>query len=180
MDIRKEDGITLIEIILAVTIATVLAGIMYFTYLTSARTTSINDQKINYQQNHRLLVTRISPYIRAADEVVIDSTGSNDILRLYYTSPKSDDGGASEYDAIEFGLMATDKMYYQKRNITGGASVWGSRQSFIDDVSTVEFLYHVTRNIITMEIKLTGPDDTYEFTDHFYPRIEDLEVTTTP
>lgn len=148
---KKENGITLVEILLAIALTSVVIAVMISTYTASYRVTDYNSESIGFQEKHRLILTKIGPDVREA--IGIDVASGNETVTI--STPSNGD--------IEYRLF-NEQIRYTFLNT-------GVEHELIDeDVKELEFNF--IDNVLTMRVVIEGDGREYEFTDRFYPRVK--------
>ncbi len=164
--INREEGFTLFEIFIAIAIIGVILSAMLTFYFSSQDVFSFSQERINFQRAQRLIVARISRYIRKAT-YIDDNPSGNDEVRIGYINEGNEDG-------IAFGLDDNGYFYYRKR-ISGS---WGSIEK-IFDMKAKDLSFSFSNNILTISLTLLkeNGDKDYSFANKFFPR---YSVITTP
>ncbi len=174
---KEEKGFTLIEILIAMALSSILVLTVGGAFLASNRVFNYNNEKINIQQEHRVIVNRIAPYIRmsTAPPIIVNGAygSSQDRVRFVFTTINAD----VDYNGIGFGIDGNRRLYYRRRNANTGN--WGNRVAFIDSqVNRFEVDTDINNEMVTITVELSedyqradGNIATYTFVDTFYRRI---------
>jgi type II secretory pathway pseudopilin PulG len=172
MRIRKnESAYILIEVLVSISIVSIIAISVYNTYFSSWHTWNFNQDKINIQQIHRVILARITPYIREAKGV---DTSTGGILRIKFDTKGS---VGSEYNMLEYGVKDNDEFYYRKGYDDGLNESWGNRMSItsteVIKTFNPSFSYDSNEKVVAISLTLSSIDDyvkNYTFTDSLFLR----------
>lgn len=170
-----EAAFTLIEVLLAVAIIALLTTVIYSAFLSSTVVLDFNREKVNIQQDHRIIVDRIAPYIRMAKTVAINNSynSKQDKVRFTFSTIES---GSGNYNGIGFGIKNGGELYYRKRIVDSeGDFNWGNRITFISS-KVNKFELSENNKMITITVELADNDgESYIFVEEFYRRITDSD-----
>ena len=104
---KNNKGFTLLEVMIVILIMGVIVTIVANMNISGFRVWNFNQEKIAIQQSNRVILDRISPYIRSATEII--STGNILEIRIPVISD-----GSKDLHGMEFGLNNNDQFYYRK------------------------------------------------------------------
>lgn len=172
MKYRKEEGFTLIEIILAIAILGMLSIVLYNALYAGQRAYDFQEERINIQQVHRIIIDRISPFIREAVYIDDDPTGDNELIILFNNNLSNND---SDYAGLAYCLNSRNEFSYKKKYAS--TLNWSTIRNSITNVKAknLDFIYN--NGIITMNYILIGKDgQEYNFTNKFYPRYPSINT----
>lgn len=163
MLMKKQEGFTLIEVLLSLTIISIVSFVVYSSYFSAVGVSDYNQDKIDFQQLHRIINLRISPYVRMADKIEILDAGQ----RMQLSIPLQTDG-STNYNKIEFGINSSNNLYYRKH---GSMGWFPNKNTFIYEKIT-DFSIKLDNDIIIMTVTIENDNgDSYTFTNNFYPRV---------
>lgn len=177
MDRRGERAFTLIEIMVVIAITGIIIAAIYNTYFSGWQVWSFNQDRVIFQQVQRVIVARISPFIREA--TYIDTAPpDSDRLRIFFSKKSPTSDPADDYDGLGYGLNDNKQFYYRKHHPTTG---WGSRISMISlKATSLSFAKSPdNENELIMNMTLVSEDGEreYAFSESFYPRLSGAVIT---
>ncbi|MEJ6950062.1 type II secretion system protein [Natronospora cellulosivora (SeqCode)] len=173
MKLKKQDGITLVEILTALAILGFVFFAFSHTYIAGRQAYDRNQERIEFQQLHRVINSRIAPYVRIANH--IEWNPANQELKL--TFPSTREVNAREYNAITFGIDNTD-LYYERDWYN--PTISSNKMRFVSgegNAGVRDMLVEFDDNNGVLKIQMTivsEHDNTYTFTENFYPRLLSL------
>ncbi|AZO95687.1 type II secretion system protein [Halocella sp. SP3-1] len=170
---NSESAFTLIEVLLAVSIIALLTTVIYSAFLSSTVVLDFNREKLNIQQDHRIIVDRIAPYIRMAKTVTINNSYNSNQDKVRFTF-STIEAGSGDYNGIGFGIKNDGELYYRKKIADSeGNFNWGNRITFISSKAN-KFELSKNNKMITITVELEEKDgESYTFVEEFYRRITD-------
>ena len=161
--IRKNvDGFTLVEMMIAMVISTIIAMVVYFAYSSQQKIYIRQEANVDMQQNLRAGLYLISQEVRMA---AYDSTGKAgaSIINasektLQFTQDITDSSGTANYgDGLLDGpnenvTISFSGVNNQITRATGG----GVPQSILDNVDFLEFVYTLDDGTVTLNPPASG------------------------
>lgn len=168
MSLRGDErGFTLLETLTAIIILIILGILLYGILYNCTNIAVYNMEKLRTQQDHRVIIDFMAPYIRMAKVVSINENG--DKLRLSFNTIAAD----PDYSGIAFGLKDDGVLYYRKyREVSPGSFEWGNRMSFVSSrVKKFEVIERDRLLILMFEIE-EKEGQHYRFEERIYRRVE--------
>lgn len=172
---KYEMGFTLLEIIIVISITGLIGAAVFNTYFSSWETVNFNQNKMGIQQAHRLILSRIKPYIREARKVEINAAQDKLIIMF---DEKNIEG--SSFNLFEYGVIENE-FYLKKGYYDGTTSNWENISTISKKeniaVSKPVFNYNQQNQMLVISLTLSVPGkyvDDYTFTDSVYLRNEEI------
>lgn len=173
---KDEDGFTLIEIILAISIVGIIISTVFSANITGFRVLNFNRSTIDAQQAARIIFSRMNPYIRSAVE--IDRTNFPYELKMKF--PEKVDSSGNNYHGMIYGIKDNGEFFYKKVYTDGSTSYRMSLTSEeIVKINDIIFAYNKIKKLlkITLVINAGNLKEKY-FVEKIFLR--NTDVITTP
>ncbi|TDS31730.1 PilW family protein [Halanaerobium congolense] len=156
---NNEEGITLVELMVAIAIIGVVIAALYMSYFTAIRVFGFNQKTVEFHRDQRLISESLGKYIRSADEIIL--TNGNELL-IKYTK----DGTTN---TIKF-FNKNNYFYIDNDSV----------ERKISQLELKSLSFNEVDGIINTEITLLNNNDKYNFVEQFQPRIKDVSILVTP
>jgi len=154
---NKECGFTLIELMIAMAILTMVMASVYGVYIASSRTATIQNASAAAQQSARLGIELMAQDIRMAGFDPLGTAGAAIVIsqpgKIQVTSDKNSDGSINDtgFERISYDLSGTDL-----RRILYEGTARQSVQPLIENVTDLVFTYSGSNNCnVTIELEIT-------------------------
>jgi len=156
--IKKNDGFTLIEVLVVIIIFAVIIIAAYNAYFSSSETILFNREKLEIQRTQDILNRWIGRYVRQANE--IDTTVTGELKLLYNTTNK-----------IVFGLNNDSFAYY---------SINDGNNRIISNLKLENINFKIENNFLKLiaTIKSNDSNKTYSFENIFNPRLPNVNLVS--
>jgi prepilin-type N-terminal cleavage/methylation domain-containing protein len=155
-----EQGVTLVELIVAIAIIGVVIAALYLSYFTGVRVFGFNQERVEFHRDQRLISESIGKYIRQADEIYI-SNDNKELLIKYNNSNEE----------IKF-YKNNNYLYVDNDPYTSG----GERKISQLIIDNDDIFNDNGNKEIDIKIKLLNDDNNrYTFKEKFSPRIKDVD-----
>lgn len=177
MNLKDQSGFTLVEILTALAILAIIFLALNNSFLSGVNTHNYNQEKIDFQQIHRVINARIAPYVRIARKIDVNPNNPPDdhILRLYFNDKTIN---SDVYAGIAYSVDSGNLRYsrYLQDEDDDDDYDWGNNISFLSEIiSDMKVSYD--NSLLTIEFTLESErGNTYTFTETFYSRFEDVEI----
>lgn len=158
--IKRNEGLTLIEIIITLVIFAVIITAVYNVYFSSSRTFVYNKEKLEFQRTEDLLNKWVSRYVRQANE--IDTSIPKELSVKYNTNDTTDE--------IKFGLSSENIFIVDT----------GSGIRTLSEQKLTDLTFQIVNGTIEMKgtIISNDSDKTYSFVNVFSPRLPSVQYVT--
>lgn len=161
-------GITLIELLVALTISGILVAGVYRTFVSQQHTYTVQDQVVDMQQNVRLAINRMTRELRMAGFGKMDASffshGGMTVGSDTFTSVVNPGGGGTSVTVVE-GYQTLIPTTMSVNATTGSNSIFVNDVSNFDtgakqyiSINGVESHRIVSINVVTKEIQFPGWD----------------------
>lgn len=160
MEVKKnEEGITLVELMVAIAIIGVVIAALYMSYFTAIRVFGFNQETVEFHRDQRLISESIGKHIRSADEIEI--IAGNKLIIKYEKNGTP--------NTISF--FNKNNYFYIDND---------SKERKTSQLKLGSLNFEENDGIIYTKITLVNNNDTYTFIERFQPRIKDVSILVTP
>ncbi|WP_290764467.1 PilW family protein [Halanaerobium sp.] len=157
---NNEQGVTLVELMVAIAIIGVVIAAIYMSYFTAVRVFGFNQDKVEFHREHRLIIETIGKYIRSANEININST---ELLIKYDSSTKK----------VKLYKDENTNYFYIDNNPDDSG---GERK--VTQLSLSDLNFSKVDELISIKITLNNDNgDNYTFEEKFHPRIKTVVLS---
>lgn len=174
---RSEKGFTLIEFIFVIAIIGIISISVYNAFFGGVKVFNFTQEKINFQQIQRVILSSLSPYIKETKIIDLDPP-DNDKLRIYFNKKKPTSDPDDFFDGLAYGITGDGEFYYRKRwTDRSSTPYWGNRVTITEPI-VKEVSFAFDKNLVTINVILVDKtwNKEYSFSDSFY--IRSTGVTT--
>ncbi|ADQ14868.1 prepilin-type N-terminal cleavage/methylation domain-containing protein [Halanaerobium hydrogeniformans] len=161
MDIKKDDGFTLLEVIISITIITLILGVLFNINLAGFRFFNINQRNVELSQLVSVITANLDSKIRARDinqiELEGKITGSS--------NPEKFQRLIIEYDGNKY-------KYYHDNNNNSLAieNNGGTRYLAEENIKNVTFSIDSATALVRYTIVLENENKEFEISNKIFPR----------
>jgi len=161
---KNEDGITLVELMVAIAVVGIIIAALYLAYFTAVRVFGFNQERVEFHRDQRLISESIGKYIRSAKEIEI----SSDALQITY--------GPSSNQKVKFYKNNNNNYFYIDTDPED--STVGERKISQLTIDNNNIFSDKDDELVIINITLSNTEgETYDFEEKFNPRIENVLMT---
>ena len=160
---KNEEGITLVELMVAIAVVGIIIAALYLAYFTAVRVFGFNQERVEFHRDQRLISESIGKYIRSAKEIEI----SSDVLQIIY--------GPTSNKKVKF-YKNNDNYFYIDTDPDD--STVGERKISQLTINNDDIFSDKDDKLVIINITLSNNNgEIYDFEEKFNPRIENVLMT---